>query len=140
MRPYVHCSTRNYDTPRSSSSLLSSKLLQLMLSHFQKRSVKPKPVTSLAPTRTSWTASVKQILVSACNEYVGVLQIYQAKLNFIMVSVVKMKFRRVKKRTLVGNKVNTVFKTWRGTPSELRKLRKPKYVPLYAINEPLSEM
>lgn len=41
------------------------------------------------------------------------------------ISVVKMKMKRVKSQSLVGRKVNTVFKTWRGTPSELRKLRKP---------------
>ena len=37
-----------------------------------------------------------------------------------------MKFRQARKRSLWGRKVNTVYKTWRGTPSELRKLRKPK--------------
>ena len=37
-----------------------------------------------------------------------------------------MKFRRVKRASLSGRKVNTVFKTWRGTPQELKKLRKPK--------------
>ena len=37
-----------------------------------------------------------------------------------------MKFKRVKRKTLIGRNVNTVFKTWRGTPSELRQLRKPK--------------
>jgi len=40
--------------------------------------------------------------------------------------VVKMKFRQARKRSLWGRKVNTVYKTWRGTPSELKKLRKPK--------------
>ena len=42
------------------------------------------------------------------------------------ISVVKMKFKAFKRRSLVGRKVNTVYKTWRGTPSEMRKLRKPK--------------
>ena len=37
-----------------------------------------------------------------------------------------MKFRRVRKDTLYGRKVNTVYKTWKGTPQEMRKLRKPK--------------
>lgn len=37
-----------------------------------------------------------------------------------------MKFKQAKKRRLNGRKVNTVYKTWRGTPTELRKLRKPK--------------
>ena len=37
-----------------------------------------------------------------------------------------MKFRGTRRRSLYGRKVNTVYKTWRGTPSELRKLRKPK--------------
>jgi len=40
--------------------------------------------------------------------------------------VVKMKFKRIRRQSLKGNKVNTVFKTWRGTPLELRKLRRPQ--------------
>jgi len=40
--------------------------------------------------------------------------------------VVKMKFKEMKRRTAVGRKVNAVYKTWRGTPQELRKLRKPR--------------
>lgn len=40
--------------------------------------------------------------------------------------MVKVKFKAVKKRSLKGRKVNTVYKTWRGTPSELRQLRKPR--------------
>ena len=40
-------------------------------------------------------------------------------------AVVKMKFRDVRRRNIYGKKVNTVFKTWRGTPSELRRLRRP---------------
>ena len=44
----------------------------------------------------------------------------------MIVPVVKMKFRQARKRSLWGRKVNTVYKTWRGTPSELKKLRKPK--------------
>ena len=39
--------------------------------------------------------------------------------------VVKMKFKEMKRRTAVGRKVNAVYKTWRGTAGELRKLRKP---------------
>ena len=37
-----------------------------------------------------------------------------------------MKFKRIRRQSLKGNKVNTVFKTWRGTPLELRKLRRPQ--------------
>ena len=37
-----------------------------------------------------------------------------------------MKFKEMKKRTAIGRKVNAVYKTWRGTPGELRKLRKPR--------------
>ena len=44
----------------------------------------------------------------------------------LAISVVKMKFKAVKRRSLRGRKVNTVYKTWRGTTSELRKLRKPR--------------
>jgi len=40
--------------------------------------------------------------------------------------VVKMKFKDTKRRLAVGRKVNAVYKTWRGTPNELRKLRKPR--------------
>jgi len=40
--------------------------------------------------------------------------------------VVKMKFKEMRRRTAVGRKVNAVYKTWRGTPQELRKLRKPR--------------
>ena len=40
--------------------------------------------------------------------------------------VVKMKFKRIRRLSLKGNKVNTVYKTWRGTPLELRKLRRPQ--------------
>ncbi len=42
--------------------------------------------------------------------------------------VVKMKLRRVnaKRTRLLGRSVDSVFKTWRGTPAELRQLRKPK--------------
>ena len=40
--------------------------------------------------------------------------------------VVKMKFKEMKRRTAVGRKVNAVYKTWRGTAGELRKLRKPR--------------
>ena len=36
-----------------------------------------------------------------------------------------MKFKRIRRRSLKGTKVNTVFKTWRGTPLEMRKLRRP---------------
>lgn len=39
-----------------------------------------------------------------------------------------MKLREVEGRTLRGRKVNTVFKTWRGTPEELNALRKPTFV------------
>ena len=42
-------------------------------------------------------------------------------------TVVKMKFRQARKRSLWGRKVNTVYKTWRGTSFELKKLRKPKF-------------
>ena len=38
-----------------------------------------------------------------------------------------MKFRQARKRSLWGRKVNTVYKTWRGTSFELKKLRKPKF-------------
>jgi hypothetical protein len=48
------------------------------------------------------------------------------RIIFFPFSVVKMKFRQARKRSLWGRKVNTVYKTWRGTPSELKKLRKPK--------------
>ncbi len=37
-----------------------------------------------------------------------------------------MKFRRARGRNLLGRKVNPVFKTWLGTPGELRRLRKPR--------------
>ena len=49
-----------------------------------------------------------------------------AALFSLVFPVMKMKFRRAKKRVLYGRKVKTVFKTWRGTPDELRRLRKPK--------------
>lgn len=39
---------------------------------------------------------------------------------------VKVKFKLIKKRSLHGRRVNTVYKTWRGTPADLRKLRKPQ--------------
>ena len=42
-------------------------------------------------------------------------------------AVVKMKMRKSSAaRGVVGRKVNSVFKTWRGTPAEMRRLRKPK--------------
>ncbi|XP_040568733.1 secreted frizzled-related protein 5 [Lepeophtheirus salmonis] len=44
------------------------------------------------------------------------------KADFVM----KIKFKKVKHRLLTGRKVKNVYKTWRGTPGELRKLRKPK--------------
>ena len=44
----------------------------------------------------------------------------------LLPTVVKMKFKDTKRRLAVGRKVNAVYKTWRGTPNELRKLRKPR--------------
>ena len=55
----------------------------------------------------------------------SVLDYYLLILFGFFVSVVKMKFKRIRRLSLKGNKVNTVFKTWRGTPLELRKLRRP---------------
>jgi hypothetical protein len=40
-------------------------------------------------------------------------------------SVVKMKFKSVKRRSLRGRKVNTVYKTWKRN-GDFRKLRKPR--------------
>ena len=56
------------------------------------------------------------------------MHLIERELNskYFSISVVKMKFRQARKRSLWGRKVNTVYKTWRGTPSELKKLRKPK--------------
>ena len=53
------------------------------------------------------------------------LIVYKKLIILFYFSVVKMKFKRIRRLSLKGNKVNTVFKTWRGTPIELRKLRRP---------------
>ena len=80
-----------------------------------------------------WPIIVKQILVS-----LFLIQVFGKTYRVLCVhsilrlifgaslSVVKMKFRQVRKRSLWGRKVNTVYKTWVGTSSELKKLRKPK--------------
>ncbi len=44
-----------------------------------------------------------------------------------LIAAVKMKIKRVKPGgQLQGRKVSSVFKTWRGTPEEMRRLRKPR--------------
>ena len=113
----------------------------------------PKLVTRLGRMKISWLIIVKPILVSMQGESDQIAKVWPARQGFFLLfivvflyiqmlymqihkiipiiyhfnTVVKMKFRQARKRSLWGRKVNTVYKTWRGTSFELKKLRKPKF-------------
>lgn len=87
------------------------------------------PSRTSSPSATSKQQTPESVEEKSCNAkmcnqagtYENILANY-CQADF----VVKMKFKEMKRRTAVGRKVNAVYKTWRGTAGELRKLRKPR--------------
>merc|ERR1719394_1815517 len=94
----------------------------------KKQETPPSRISSPSATskqQTPESVEEKSCNAKMCNQagtYENILANY-CQADF----VVKMKFKEARKRSLWGRKVNTVYKTWRGTSSELKKLRKPKF-------------